>query len=227
MTQKHMQFNVYKQILDSAPSDLEYISLQGEGEPILSQSIWAMAKLAKRCSIPTYTITNAAYRLTDTLACKIDSHFDRIGISLDTINVNFAQRIGRVDLPRTLNTFESLVERLGPHRIDVYTVALSRKSVDEVRRYVADFSGIGHIIQPLQSKDDYQINYRIHENNAEPEYRCRFMEQDIMRFFNVDGIPMPCCYIKNTEKFQSIAHMESEFSANQVPDCCTGCRELS
>ncbi|MDY6980707.1 MAG: radical SAM protein [Pseudomonadota bacterium] len=226
MTQKHMQFDVYKKILDSAPSDLEYISLQGEGEPIISKSIWVMAKLAKYRSIPTYTITNAAYRLTETLAGKIDSHFDRIGISLDTINVNFAQRIGRVNLPRTLNTFESLVEKLGPQRIDVYTVALSRKSVDEVRRYVAGFPGVGHIIQPLQSKDDYQINYRIHKSNAGPEYRCRFMERDIMRFFNIDGIPMPCCYIKNTEKFQSIEHVESELSADKVPNCCVGCREL-
>lgn len=226
MVQKHMDLSVYKNILDAAPSRLEYISLQGEGEPVLNKSIWKMAGLAKQRSIPTYTITNAAYRLTNTLAESIDTHFSRIGISLETINVDFAERIGRLNLTRTLGNFENLVERLGAERVDVYTVALSRKSVDEVRRYIAGFSGVRHIIQPLQSKDDYQINYHIQDDMREPDFRCRYLENNLMRYFNIDGIEMPCCYIKNPENYQSIDLIKNQLSSNTVPGCCSGCREL-
>jgi len=226
MIQKHMELDVYRRILDSAPANLEYISLQGEGEPILNKSIWTMAGLAKQRQIPTYTITNAAYRLTERLAKAMDIHFDRIGISLDTINVNFASRIGRINLPRTMNTLENLIGRLGAERIDVYTVALSRKSVDEVRRYIAGFSGVRHIIQPLQSKDDYQINYRIQDDRREPDFRCRYLENNLMRYFDIDGIEMPCCILKNPENYQSIDLIKNQLLSNTVPGCCSGCREL-
>lgn len=226
MPQKHMGLDVYRRILDAAPDELEYISLQGEGEPILNKSIWNMARLAKQRTITTYTITNAAYRLTDTLAKAIDTHFDRIGISLDTINTNFANRIGRVNLPKTIKTFERLVDRMGSKRVDVYTVALSEKSVNEVSRYVEGFSGVRHIIQPIQSKDDYQINYRIHESRQNHNYRCRYLEDQIMRYFTVDGTEMPCCYIKNEENFQSIEDIIKILSAGELPLCCSGCREL-
>lgn len=212
--------------MDRAPDNLEFVSLQGEGEPVLNKAVWKMAGIVKQRSISTYTITNAAYRLSHPLCEMIDAHFNRIGVSLDTINKQFADRVGRYNLPLTLATLEQLIERLGPERIDIYTVALSRKSVDEVSRFVKRFEGVNHIIQPIQSKDDYQINYRVNVRPSDHTYQCRYLDNDIMRFFNIEGIEMPCCYIKDRTRYTSLAHTRSLLADKTIPDCCSGCREL-
>lgn len=226
MEQKNMSMSAFMNVLDSAPEGLEVVSLQGEGEPLLNKDIWRMAREVKERSIETYTITNASYSLTDRFYRLIDNHFDRIGISLDTVNRPFADRIGRFGLNKTMSTIEKLVDRLGPDRVDIYSVALTKKSLSEVRRYVNRLKGVRHIIQPLQRKSDYQINYTIESLPGNYSYQCRYISNDIMRFFNIDGIEMPCCYIKNVSNFISIADIRARLADKVVPECCAGCREI-
>jgi PHP family Zn ribbon phosphoesterase len=52
------------------------------------------------------------------------------------------------------------------------------------------------------------------------------MLQDVKRFFNVDGLVFPCCFIKDTSKFKSLDDLKEIYNRGLVPECCFGCREL-
>ncbi len=48
-----------------------------------------------------------------------------------------------------------------------------------------------------------------------------------MRFFTIDGIELPCCFIKDVSKFTSVQHLKHQLQQQQVPDACSGCREIT
>lgn len=47
-----------------------------------------------------------------------------------------------------------------------------------------------------------------------------------MRFSNLQGIEIPCCYIKDTSKFTSTEDIKHALDNHTVPEVCSGCRQL-
>ena len=47
-----------------------------------------------------------------------------------------------------------------------------------------------------------------------------------MRYYTLDGIELPCCFIKDAASFGSTTELRSSLAAGQVPKVCVGCREV-
>mgnify|MGYP002336518558 CR=1 FL=1 len=91
MPQRHMPLPLFRDILSRLPPGQHTVSLQGEGEPLTHPEFWEMVKLVEQRGCIPYTITNGS---------KIDPermglYFPWIGVSLDTLDADEAQRIGR------------------------------------------------------------------------------------------------------------------------------------
>ncbi len=107
-----MDFDLYKKIiddLDEFPQKLKVIRLMREGEPLLNKRFTDMVRYAKKKqpSVNVDTTTNASL-LTPELSDEIiDSGLDKIGISLQGMNVEAYKRISGVDID-----FDRLLENV-------------------------------------------------------------------------------------------------------------------
>jgi len=151
-----------------------------------------------------------------------------IAVSLDTVNPAEAERIGRKGLARVLANFEYLVKTAGPQRIVVHTVDYGQD-----RRPLATYlrhCGIRrHVVQPLQVKDDYRQRYpEWGEAPTQPDAPkpCAYLVRPRMRYFNIDGVELPCCFIKDVARYESAEALRRDFAGGRVPRACAGCREV-
>jgi molybdenum cofactor biosynthesis enzyme MoaA len=196
------------------------LSLQGEGEPTLNRDFFAMAAYARSIGAEPFTITNGTYRYPEHFLAD----FRQIGVSIDTLNAEEAAAIGRHNLQRVLDFVDSLHGKLA---LTIFTVAVSR-SVQQVRNWCRA-RGLHHVVQPLQGKDDYSRRYpqRIQLHRPPKEFRCRYLDQDRMRYYDLAGREMPCCFIKDASNFHSIEALRMTFAEHHVPATCSGCVHLS
>jgi hypothetical protein len=83
-------------------------------------------------------------------------------------------------------------------------------------------------VQPLQGKDDYSRRYpqRVVLHRQPTEFRCDLLDEDRMRYYDLAGREMPCCFIKDARHFESIAALRKAFIKRQVPAPCSGCAHL-
>ncbi len=223
MPQKHMDMDLFKDILRRIPPGKHRVSLQGEGEPTMHPNFWEMVELVTGMEHIPYTITNGS-RIEP---AQIARYFPRIGISLDTIDPNEAQRIKRYKLHQVLKKLGDLLKVYEARRIVIHTVDYGQ-DIAPLKSYLAGLGITKHVVQPLQIKDDYAYRYK--EMVAAPakkcSYSCGFVNAPIMRFYNLNGIEMPCCYIKDASKFVSIEDIKNSLDNKIVPSACSGCREI-
>ena len=224
MRQRHMDEALFDGILDRLPPGRHTVSLQGEGEPTVHPRFWSFVdQVARRGHIP-YTITNGSL-IEPELAHR---RFPRLGVSLDTLNAAEAQRIGRLKLPEMLANLDDLVRLMGPSRIVLHTVDYGQ-DLSPVRSF-ARVRGLRHIIQPLQRKEDYACLYP----GLVPEATrpvaaagpCRYLVGNFMRFFNIEGLEFPCCFIKDASGYAGITDLRQRMRAGEVPEVCRGCAEI-
>ena len=223
MPQRHMSWTAFLGILDRVAAPRRTVNLQGEGEPTTHPRFFDMAaEVARRGLIP-YAITNGSCGRHALIARR----FPRIGISLDTLDPAEAERIGRHKLARTLANLDALLARMGAARLIIHTVDYGQP-LAALRQYVRARGIETHIVQPLQQKDDYAYRYRdrLPIRLYRPEHRCRYIDTPMMRYFSIDGLEMPCCFIKDTSKFVSTEHIRQSLAARAVPQSCAGCREI-
>lgn len=224
MPQQHMSMELFKEIIRKLPENAPHrISLQGEGEPTLHPGFWDMVEMVTELGHVPYTITNGT-RLN---FHKVFRYFPRIGISIDTYDPAEAERIKRYNLAKVLRNVETLLETYDPWRIIIHTVDYGQ-DIQPLKDYL-DRQGITkHVVQPLQIKDDYAGRYETLVSHLEKNisYRCGFVTAEVMKYYNLQGIEMPCCYIKNTEFFVSSEHIRKSLAKKVVPKVCQGCREL-
>lgn len=224
MPQRHMKQEVFDGILNGMPGGRHTVSLQGEGEPTVHPRFWALVdQVARRGHIP-YTITNGSL-IEPELAHR---RFPNLGVSLDTLDATEAQRIGRLKLPEMLANLNTLIRVMGPGRIVLHTVDTGQ-DLSPVKRY-ARAHGLRHLIQPLQRKDDYARLYPDRIPQAVrlqvPSGLCRYLATDFMRFFNIEGIEFPCCFIKDASGYAGISDLRQRMRAGEVPGACRGCAEI-
>lgn len=169
-----------------------------------------------------YTITNASLIDARLAALK----FSTLGVSVDTLEEAEAHRIGRYKLGNVLRRLGELVACLGAARVIVHTVSYGQ-DIEPLRAYVREL-GCRHVVQPIQAKPDYSKHY----GKAIPvifwQYKkqCRYLEENLMRYFDVNGTEAPCCYIKDMKLFNTAQNLKTRIAAGSVPPTCVGCREI-
>lgn len=223
MPQKHMAMHDFVTILDRLSPGIHHLSLQGEGEPTTHPQFWDMVQLARERGYVPYTITNGS-RLDPEL---IGKYFSELGISIDTLDPDEAERIGRFKLSQMLTNLQRLLASYDPSKITVHTVDYGQ-DFESVKAFIHTHGIGGHVIQPLQVKDDYAYRYanRIPAASQEYSYRCRHIEQPTMRFYTITGIEMPCCFMKDANQFISTADIKETLARREVPAPCSGCGEI-
>lgn len=222
MPQKHMEFDRFVSILDGLPEGMHRVSLQGEGEPLTHPRFWDMVALVQdRIHVP-YTITNGS-RLDPE---RIAEYFPSIGISLDTLDSEEAERIGRYKHAQMLENLERLLEQYEPPRVVIHTVDYGQ-DLKPVRDFVQS-KGMRHVVQPLQTKDDYAYRYRdrVAPPTSTVSHCCRFIERRQTHFYNIAGVEMPCPFIKDTSSFVSADSIRDALARREVPMSCRGCHEI-
>lgn len=232
MPQRHMPMEQFLGILDRLPADVRRVSLQGEGEPTAHNRFREMVAAVQQRGLTPYTITNASLIRDPQWFAQA---FPQIGISIDTLDAELSETIGRIRLPRALKGVDRLIAAMGAERIVLHTVSFGQP-LDAIRAW-ARAKGFGkHVVQPLQGKPDYMRSYRLKVqrreppadlgSDASPALQCRYLERDFMRYYTLDGTELPCCFIKDATSFSSKAELRSSLAAGQVPKACTGCREV-
>lgn len=237
MPQRHMSMPMLARILMSIPAGRPDItvSLQGEGEPTLHPQFWDLVAAVHARGARPYTITNAS-RVD---VARFDAQLPAAGVSLDTLDAAEAERIGRYNLPKVLGNLHSLLARMGPRRLVIHTVDYGQP-LGELLAFVAGLGGVQHVLQPLQRKADYVRHYpsdgsvgtqaaSVHGVSfpAPPRPRhCDYLARPRMRFFNIDGVELPCCFIKDVPADFSATVLRDSLAAGRVPATCRGCREL-
>ena len=192
------------------------VSLQGEGEPTLHRDFLKMAELVRKAGSVPYTITNGTYKHPERLV----GVFQRIGVSIDALDEAAASAIGRYNLRRVL----AFVEQLTPHvEIVVHSVAHQVYTPPVVAWCRA--KGLRHVVQPLQGKPDYSRRYLPAQEVHAPErqFKCVYLERPRMRYYSLDGVEMPCCFIKDTSTFEGIPNMIRHHERGTWPRSCIGC----
>jgi UDP:flavonoid glycosyltransferase YjiC (YdhE family) len=201
MVQSYMAWDLFAAILEQQlAAEVERVSLQGEGEPMMHPRFWDMVAAIRAKALVPYTITNGSLLEPERVAAA----FPTIGISIDTIDPEYAQKIGRYKLQRVLRNLDALLSVMTPDRIIIHTVAMGQV-LDPLRTYLAQRGIRQHMVQPLQPKADYAHRYA--EESASSwgacTYRCRFLAAPVMRYYDITGRELPCCFIKNTYREMS------------------------
>ena len=245
MPQQDMAWDTFTDIVDgidtSGSEGGATVSLQGEGEPTLHPRFWDMVAYVHRKGHMPYSIINGS-RVD---VARVARWFPQIGVSLDTLDPAIAEKIGRYNLPKVLANLEALCAAMGPQRIVLMTVNLGQ-TLDELKAWAQQRGFASHVVQPLKTKADYARRYEKHlvravptglqtaQAAAAPEIAaaapvprsCRFLHQDLMRYYTVTGLALPCCFIKDTEGIESIASLQTSLAQGHVPKGCAGCDEL-
>jgi len=230
MPQKHMRRAVFESILEKLPGNSGMtVSLQGEGEPMLHPEFWEWVEAVRARGLKVTTISNGS--LINAARCA--QHLDSIGISIDTLDAKQAHDVGRYNLPRVLRNLQSLSDAMGSHRLRVHSVDFGQ-DLQPLHGFLQKMGLRDHIIQPLQGKEDYARHYPdadvLHAASAQSRkviaYTCSFLETPKMRYFNIEGVELPCVFIKDLAGYQSINKLKESLAHKQVPNCCAGCRHL-
>jgi MoaA/NifB/PqqE/SkfB family radical SAM enzyme len=224
MPQTHMAWLLFNTILHNLPAGRHRISLQGEGEPFWHPRFWDMVDRIVQCGHTPHTITNGSHLDVE----RIAQYFPKIGISIDTIDPGEANRIKRYNVRNVLHNLHRLLQVYPPERILIHTVDYGQ-DLQPLAVYLRSLGITKHIVQPLQEKDDYAYRYSDLLPQRAPghyTYHCRYITAPLMRYYNVDGIEMPCCFIKDVSQFLSTDHIRRDLEAGTVPATCRGCREI-
>ena len=224
MPQRHMSMELFQDVLKRLPEGGPHrISLQGEGEPTMHPNFWEMVERVAGLGHVPYTITNGTRIDSE----RIAQFFPRIGVSIDTLDPAEAERIKRYNLAKVLRNLNKLLQSYEVWRIVIHTVDYGQ-DIQPLTEYLDKLGITKHVVQPLQVKDDYA--YRYEEIASPPNnnctYSCGFVDTPIMRFYNMNGTEMPCCYIKDASKFVSTEHIRESLGNKVTPEACSGCREL-
>jgi MoaA/NifB/PqqE/SkfB family radical SAM enzyme len=218
MQQKQMPWELFTAILSSLSPLSRVVSLQGEGEPMLHPRFWDMVDAVAAGGRRPYTITNGSALVDpDHVALK----FKDIGISIDTLDPELAEKIGRYDLPRVLRNLDQLLVKMAPSRVLVHTVDFGQ-DLAELRQYLKA-RGLRHFVQPLQVKPDYAYRYTEVTDHGSCTYSCPVLAQPGSAYFNIEGRQLPCAFIKDLSKFESRERILAQLHRREVPASCNGC----
>ncbi len=220
MEQKDMPFETFKQLITDftkkygQPSE---VFLQGEGEPTLHPQFFDMVNYLK--PIRSSIITNGMYHHPEHFVGLLD----HISVSIDSLDENTSSKIGRYNVERAMN----FVDYLSKHMtVTVMTVDYGQ-DLSDLKLFVSERK-VGWAIQKLQTKPDYSNYYKKVKHNLivsdKPQFNCFYVKNNNTRFFNIDMVELPCCFIKDATNFNGIDDMKTCLGTSNIPTVCTGCK---
>jgi|UPI000647F479 MoaA/NifB/PqqE/SkfB family radical SAM enzyme len=224
MAQRDMPWERFEGIVERIGGAGATVSLQGEGEPSMHPRFWDMvAHVIARGHVP-YTILNGS-RID---LAQVAKHFPVIAVSIDTLDDAVAERIGRPNLRKVLHHLAEMVLVMGPQRIEIMSVDVGQP-LGALRQWARETGFRKHVVQPLQPKADYGRRYRVQP--PRPLRRpvpmsCRFIEGDAVRYYTLDGLVLPCAFIKDPTGIESIEGLKAMLGRGEVPVGCSGCVHL-
>lgn len=233
---KMMSVDVFKQIIDewsNHPTRLTFM-IVGEGEAMLHPSFWDMAAYAKQTR-NYLTMTTNGSALTQQNVAKAKKLFDHIAVSLDTMDAELADRVGRHQHDKVIAGIQYLVHSRIP--ITILTTDFGQ-DIDPVRQFIKTLpsGSVKHRIQPLFGKQDYKTSYTMF-TPATPiiplspkRVWCPVARERSFIAYDVNGIKMPCCHIKDKSTYIGYDHLVEMLSSSdndKIPSVCVGCHKLS
>lgn len=230
MPQEDIDYDVFRGIVDdyiSRNGKPEWLMLQGEGESTLHLRFEDMLDYLKEKNINTRITTNGTYSDPDKFKM-----FTKVVVSIDSINQDKSISIGRMNTEKAMQFVVDLVAR----RIntEVVSVANTLEGVELLKvREWARSVGASYRIQELMTKPDYSNVYPITFFPLKEKVvktiqslKCNYIEKPLMEYYTVDGKKLPCCFIKDTSKFDSIEKTKDQMDKKIVPSACSGCNYL-
>ena len=223
--QRDMSLEQFQGILDTHVAKYgrpSRVIIQGEGEPTLNAELFAMAEYCKRQKFFTSLTTNGLHSDRDSLI----KHFDEIFVSIDTINPEEANKLGRLNIQKVLEAVEYY--RSKKKQVFIQAVQMPDINQDKALQAWARAKGIKLIVLPLSSKQEYIKVYKgklsmpfseLHQN-----FNCRHVKDPERYFYTIDGTLLPCCYIKDTTAYPGMDAMLKAIKTNTCPQVCQGCR---
>ncbi len=218
MPQEFMTLERFTAILNEFPIGKHVVNLQGEGEPFMPPKFWEMVSLLKERGHTPTTITNGSKLDIK----KIVEELGSLSISIDTLDPIEAERIGRKNLSKVLSNLDELLKVMSSVTIRCTNYGQDLSTLHNF----AKSKRLKLIIQELQTKDDYIINY----SNLIPiikrnyHYNCKYLNRDILRTYSILGNPKPCVFIKDYSTFTTIKDLSNSLNAKIVPKTCLNLR---
>jgi len=219
MRQADMTYDEFVRIIDRHVSNYglpRQVSLQGEGEPTLHKRFFNMARNVREIGSRPYTITNGTCKHPELFF----ESFDEVGVSVDTLNSNVAEKIGRYNLPRVLNFIDRLADKIS---VTIYTVSIC-KDLPAIQKFCRERK-LRHVVQPLQPKPDYAYRYPEYKLRVKREgtFYCSYLALPRIRYYALDGTELPCCFIKDTSGYEGVDALINLAKQGIMPSVCKGC----
>lgn len=216
MPQADMEWSTFVEIIDSIPTP-SIITLQGEGEPTLHPLFWPMVDYATKKQHSVRTTLNG----TQLDTTQIPKYFKEINISIDSLDEELCNEIGRVNLPKVLKNISDLCAVYPASSITIRTVDFNQP-LGALREYVHS-NNFKWRVQPIQRKEDYTSTYKnqfieVVSANKPRTTLCSYLKQDKLRYYTFTGLELPCCFIKDTAGISTIDRMK-----HVMPRGCNGC----
>jgi len=214
MEQKQMDMDVFKDIVtDLLPGTL--VHLQGEGEPLLHPRFGEMVDLCTRLRLNISTTTNG------TIPFDINK-VNNFHVSLDTLDPEVAETIGRHHLDKTLRNLETWIKQ--DRRKLCIRITDHGQELRSVYAY-CNARNLRYEVQKLNNKEEYGVCYpvKVVEEQKTRKPSCHFVRTGF-KYYTVDGHRLPCCFIKFPK--QTLGEILADFQEGNVPSSCRGCPML-
>lgn len=217
---KLMDLDLYKRIIDEVEPNLLYLLLYFQGEPFLSPTIFDMITYADNKNIYTATSTNGQ-SIDQTVASKIvKSGLKKIIISLDGVTQETYEtyRIGG-NLNKTLQAIEfinaekkaqnsrfpaielqMIVFRHNEHEIEAFKKIAQKMKVQKITIKTAqiyNYTEKTELIPTIKKYSRYKTINGNWELKKKLHNRCLRMWQSAV--ITTDGELLPCCFDKNAD----------------------------
>ena len=217
---KLMDFDLYKKVIDEVEPNLLYLLLYFQGEPFLSPTIFDMITYADNKNIYTATSTNGQ-SIDQTVASKIvKSGLKKIIISLDGVTQETYEtyRIGG-NLNKTLQAIEfinaekkaqnsrfpaielqMIVFRHNEHEIETFKKIAQKMKVQKITIKTAqiyNYTEKTELIPTIKKYSRYKTINGNWELKKKLHNRCLRMWQSAV--ITTDGELLPCCFDKNAD----------------------------
>lgn len=163
MPQGDLDLRTYTSLLSQLPK-LKHLYLSGEGEALLHPHFFDMASIAQAKEIYLYHVTNGS--LLDERICAkiIETGFQEINVSTETVDAVLFRRIRGGDWSRILKNISRLVKERGSLSFPIirFNFNALQSTLDQIPGIIELSREIGieaPNIFSLQSKVDYTKNY--------------------------------------------------------------------
>jgi len=160
-----MDYDIYIRILNEY-TDVRYLQLYGEGEPLMHPLFYSMIREAKKRGITISTITNGSL-LDNNIENILASGLNSVHISLESTDPATFKKIRGGDINNILNSIDILINRRNSNDSSTpyigFSVTVLKETKDDLDQIFTHYHDMamdgGIIIQPLNEMSSYTKNY--------------------------------------------------------------------